>query len=180
MCQRQAIISSYTTKPYHSKPKKTHRKRNLVPLVKPDRKLNVQTKKDRCAKIPHIHQSAKLEVHNWQRPHPGGYRYSMQCVNQPGLHARKSDDVLPINTLTSFPYSLYKSHRRFRILCKVHTIRQRMSRRTRIVFWLGWEKLSCQRQGSETTWGPPLLIHNANPDYEATKSLYNQILWQYE
>ena len=60
-------------------------------------------------------------------------------VCQPlGPHARKSANKYSINTFTPFTYSLYKSHRRSRLLCNMHTIRQRLS--SQLGLSSGWNK----------------------------------------
>ena len=111
----------YTNRPYHPKPKKTLKKRNLVPLIKPDRSKLSKPRKINVQKLPTFTSQLKI-------PDQGSHRCDTQCVNQYGPHARQSADEHSIHTITPFIYSLYKSQRRFRILCSMHTVRQRLSR----------------------------------------------------
>ena len=52
MHQRQAVTIPYTNKPHHPRAKKTPKKRNLVPLTKPDRSKLSEPRKINVYKYP--------------------------------------------------------------------------------------------------------------------------------
>ena len=96
-------MTLYTNRPYHPKPKKTPKKRNLVPPTKPDRSKLSKQRKINIQQFP----TSTSQI-NWKSTIHKGLTQEAIDVNQSGLYAMKSADEHSFHTLTTSPAASIK------------------------------------------------------------------------
>ena len=118
---------------------KTPLKRNLVQLTKPDKSKLANPRKINVQKFP----SSSSSQLNWKSTTSRsltqeaiGVAHNM-LTNLAPMQGSHFGRWHFIPTLSPFTYGLYKSCRRLKILCYMHTIRQGLPRQASNVFRLG-------------------------------------------